>query len=256
MLFGIDLASPEAWISLVTLVALEVVLGVDNLVVIAIISGKLPPDQARTARRIGLAMAAIIRLALLPAIAWVLSLREPAVTVLGHVFSWKDLVLLGGGLFLIAKATLEIHERVTAAHLLGHGGPAAGGATRFALAILQILLLNLVFSLDSIIVGIGLTPNVGIIAVAVVLSVIAMLVLVEWVSGFVMANPTVIMLALSFLVMIGMVLVADGFGVHVPKEFVYVAMAFSAMVEALNLLARRAAMAVGAAGGRRGGPGH
>jgi predicted tellurium resistance membrane protein TerC len=256
MLFGIDLTSPEAWISLVTLVALEVVLGVDNLVVIAIISGKLPPDQARTARRIGLAMAAIIRLALLPAIAWVLSLREPAVTVLGHVFSWKDLVLLGGGLFLIAKATLEIHERVTAAHLLGHGGPAAGGATRFALAILQILLLNLVFSLDSIIVGIGLTPNVGIIAVAVVLSVIAMLVLVEWVSGFVMANPTVIMLALSFLVMIGMVLVADGFGVHVPKEFVYVAMAFSAMVEALNMLARRAAMAVGTAGGRRGGPGH
>jgi len=254
MLFGIDLASPEAWISLVTLVALEIVLGVDNLVVIAIISGKLPPDQARTSRQIGLAMAAGIRLALLPAIAWVLSLKQEAFTWLGHSFAWKDLVLLGGGLFLIAKATLEIHERVTAAHLLGHGGPAAGSSTRFAFAIVQILLMNLVFSLDSIIVGIGLTPNVAIIAVAVVLSVLAMLVLVEWVSAFVMANPTVIMLALAFLVMIGMVLMADGFGVHVPKEFVYVAMAFSAMVEALNLLARRAAAAVAAAaGGRRAG---
>lgn len=238
MLFGLDFADPQTWISLVTLIALEVVLGVDNLIVIAIVTGKLPEKQARLARRIGLGLAVGMRLGLLTVVAWVLSLTQPAFTLFGHAFSWKDMVLLGGGLFLIAKATLEIHERVTPSE--GPHGPKAPVAGSFALAIVQILFLDLVFSLDSIIVGVGLTPNVAIIAIAIVVTVAVMLLLVDWVSNFVMKNPTVIMLALAFLVMVGMVLVADGFGVHVPKEFVYVAMAFSASVEALNLLARRA----------------
>jgi predicted tellurium resistance membrane protein TerC len=237
MLFGIDFASPETWISLVTLIALEVVLGVDNLIVIAIVTGELPERQARFARRLGLGLAVIMRLGLLATIGWVMGLTEPAFMLLGRDFSWKDLVLLGGGLFLIAKATLEIHERVTPPEAAHKDRPAANG---FAIAIVQILFLDLVFSLDSIIVGVGLTPNIAIIAIAVVVSVAVMLLLVDWVSNFVMKNPTVIMLALSFLVMVGMVLVADAFGVHVPKGFVYVAMAFSAGVEALNLLARKA----------------
>jgi predicted tellurium resistance membrane protein TerC len=238
MLFGIDFASPATWVSLLTLIALEVVLGIDNLIVIAIVTGRLPERQARLARRIGLALAVVMRLGLLAAISWVLSLTEPLFTLLGAQLSWKDLVLIGGGFFLIAKATIEIHERVTPHD---HAAGTRSGASSFTVAIIQILFLDLVFSLDSIIVGIGLTPNVAIIAIAIVVTVTVMLLLVDWVSNFVMKNPTVIMLALCFLVMIGMVLVADGFGVHVPKGFVYVAMAFSASVEALNLLARRAA---------------
>jgi predicted tellurium resistance membrane protein TerC len=238
MLFGIDFASPETWVSLVTLIALEVVLGVDNLIVIAIVTGKLPEKQARFARRLGLGLAVVMRLGLLATIGWVMGLTQPAFTLLGRAFSWKDMVLLGGGLFLIAKATLEIHERVTPHEGAHKERPVANS---FAIAIVQILFLDLVFSLDSIIVGVGLTPNIGIIAIAIVVTVAVMLLLVDWVSNFVMKNPTVIMLALTFLVMVGMVLVADAFGVHVPKEFVYVAMAFSAAVETLNLLARKAA---------------
>jgi predicted tellurium resistance membrane protein TerC len=238
MLFGIDFASPETWVSLVTLIALEIVLGVDNLIVIAIVTGKLPERQARFARRLGLGLAVVMRLGLLATIGWVMSLTQPAFALFGHAFSWKDMVLLGGGLFLIAKATLEIHERVTPHDSAAH--KARPAANSFAIAIVQILFLDLVFSLDSIIVGVGLTPNIGIIAIAIVVTVGVMLLLVDWVSNFVMKNPTVIMLALSFLVMVGMVLVADAFGVHVPKGFVYVAMAFSAGVEALNLLARKA----------------
>jgi predicted tellurium resistance membrane protein TerC len=242
MLFGIDFASPEAWISLVTLIALEVVLGVDNLIVIAIITGRLPEHQARVARRIGLGLAVVMRLSLLAAISWVLGLTQPAFALFGHPLSWKDLVLIGGGFFLIAKATIEIHERVTPHDTPdGHADKTRQAAGSFTVAIIQILFLDLVFSLDSIIVGVGLTPNVAIIAIAIVVTVAVMLLLVDWVSNFVMKNPTIIMLALSFLVMVGMVLVADGFGVHVPKGFVYVAMAFSAAVEALNMLARRAA---------------
>jgi predicted tellurium resistance membrane protein TerC len=238
MMFGVDFASPETWISLVTLIALELVLGVDNLIVIAIVTGRLPEQQARLARRIGLGLAVGMRLGLLAAISWVLGLVQPAFSVADHALSWKDLVLIGGGLFLIAKATIEIHERVTPHEQAPKERPAARG---FSIAIVQILFLDLVFSLDSIIVGVGLTPNVAIIAIAIVVTVSVMLVLVDWVSNFVMQNPTIIMLALSFLVMVGMVLVADGFGVHVPKTFVYVAMAFSAGVETLNTLARRAA---------------
>jgi predicted tellurium resistance membrane protein TerC len=237
----IDLTDARTWISLLTLIALEIVLGVDNLIVIAIVTGKLPEKQARFARRLGLGLAVIMRLGLLTVIAWVLSLTQPAFTILGKSFSYKDLVLLSGGLFLIAKATLEIHERVTPHEVAHADRPAAGN---FAVAIVQILFLDLVFSLDSIIVGVGLTPQVAIIAIAIVVTVTVMLLLVDWVSNFVMKNPTVIMLALTFLVMVGMVLVADAFGVHLPKEFVYVAMAFSAAVETLNLMARRA-------GGRR-----
>ena len=235
---AIDLASPATWASLVTLIALEIVLGVDNLIVIAIVTGRLPERQAHVARRVGLGLAVVMRLALLATIGWVMGLTQPAFAVLGQAFSWKDLVLLGGGLFLIAKATIEIHARVMpAASDDPHVRPPAASMSA---AIVQILFLDLVFSLDSIIVGVGLTPHIAIIAIAVVVTVGVMLLLVDWVSRFVMANPTVIMLALAFLVMIGMVLVADAFGVHVPKGFVYTAMAFSAAVELLNQLARRA----------------
>lgn len=238
-MFDVPFADPATWVSLATLIALEIVLGIDNLIFIAIVTGRLPEPQALVARRLGLGLAVIMRLALLAGIAWVLSLTQTAFAVFEIELSWKDLVLIAGGLFLIAKATIEIHHRVTPeGH---HEAGTAPARANFAGAVVQILLLDIVFSLDSIIVGVGLTPHVGIIAIAVVVAVVVMLLLVNVISDFIARNPTVVMLALAFLVMIGMVLVADGFGVHVPKGFVYTAMAFSAAVEALNMMARRAA---------------
>ena len=232
------LTSPEAWAALLTLTALEIVLGIDNVIFISVLVARIPEPQATRARQIGLLLALVFRIVLLSLLVWLIGLTEPVITVKNIALSWRDIILIGGGLFLIAKATIEIHERVTPHEQAPKERPAARG---FSIAIVQILFLDLVFSLDSIIVGVGLTPNVAIIAIAIVVTVSVMLVLVDWVSNFVMQNPTIIMLALSFLVMVGMVLVADGFGVHVPKTFVYVAMAFSAGVETLNTLARRAA---------------
>ncbi len=229
----------EIIVALVALIAMEVVLGIDNLVFIAILSNRLPESQRVKARRIGLGLAVVMRFGMLAGASWLLSLTRPLFAVAGMDFSGKDLILLGGGLFLIGKAVVEIHHRVDpdsqeAAHR------ADARVAGFWATVFQILLLDLVFSVDSILAAVALTREFWIIATAIVVSVLAMLFSMDALSRFMERNPTVVMLALAFLVMIGMVLVAEGFGVHVPKGFVYVAMAFAAGVEGLNLLAKRA----------------
>jgi len=233
------LADPTAWVALVTLVVMEIVLGIDNLVFISILTNKLPEDQRAKARRIGIGLALILRLALLATIAWIIRLTEPVFGVFGNEFSWKDLILIAGGLFLVWKATTEIHHNVDPDP---HGDMFTAEAVRlgFTAAIGQILVLDLVFSIDSIITAVGMTPHVEIMVVAVVAAVTAMLLAAGPLSRFIEANPTIVMLALGFLMMIGMTLIAEGFGVHVPKGYVYAAMAFSALVEGLNMMARRA----------------
>ncbi|MEZ5666451.1 MAG: TerC family protein [Alphaproteobacteria bacterium] len=232
-------ADPTAWVALVTLVAMEVVLGIDNLVFISILTNKLPPAMRARARRIGLGLALIMRLGLLATIAWIVQLTDPLFTVLGEGFSWKDLILIAGGLFLVWKATKEIHHSVDAepdqATFVGQVA-----SIGFSAAIVQILVLDLVFSIDSIITAVGMTVHVEIMVVAVVVAVGAMLAAAGPLARFIEANPTIVMLALSFLLMIGMTLIADGMGFHVPKGYVYAAMGFSAGVEVLNMLSRRA----------------
>ena len=232
-------ADPAAWAALVTLIAMEVILGIDNLIFIAILTNKLPEAQRPLARRIGLGLALVMRLALLGTIAIIVQLTSPIFSVLGHGFSWRDLILIAGGLFLVWKATKEIHHRVDPdpePDLFG-GKTATLG---FAAALGQIILLDLVFSIDSIITAVGMTQQVPIMVIAVVVAVIAMMFAATPLSNFINANPTVVMLALGFLLMIGMVLLAEGFGAHVPKGYIYAAMAFSVAVEGLNILARRA----------------
>jgi predicted tellurium resistance membrane protein TerC len=229
------MAEPQAWISLLTLTVLEVVLGIDNLIFVAILAGRLPAGQQATARRVGLALALIMRLALLASLSWLAGLTEPVLTVMGRGFSWRDLILIGGGLFLLYKSTTEIHHRVEG---INEAGP-AGGSARFGATILQIILLDLVFSLDSVITAVGMVDELAIMATAVIIAAVLMLVASGPLSGFVNRHPTVKMLALAFLLMIALVLLADGFGVHLPKGYVYGAMAFSVVVETLNLLATR-----------------
>jgi predicted tellurium resistance membrane protein TerC len=232
----LQLASdPTAWVALATLVVMEVVLGVDNLIFISILTNRLPADQQTRARRIGIGLALGLRLALLGAMAFIVHLTEPVVTVLGQSFSWRDIILVAGGLFLLWKATKEIHHAVDPRD----GEDARGGTLGFSAAIGQILLLDLVFSIDSIITAVGMTDHVAIMMIAVVAAVTVMLVAAEPLSAFIAKNPTVVMLALGFLIMIGMTLIAEGFGAHVPKGYIYTAMAFSAGVEGLNMLARR-----------------
>jgi len=230
---------PTAWVALVALIAMEVVLGIDNLIFIAILTNKLPESQRDIGRRIGIGLALILRLALLATIAFIIRLTEPLFTVLGNPFSWRDLILIAGGLFLVWKATKEIHHRVDpdpGPDLFDRRATSVG----FASAMAQIALLDLVFSVDSIITAVGMTPHIPIMIVAVVVAVLVMLLAARPLADFINANPTIVMLALGFLLMIGMVLVADGFGVHVPRGYVYAAMAFSALVEGLNMMARRA----------------
>ena len=229
----------EIVVALLALIAMEVVLGIDNLVFIAILSNRLPAKQRVLARRIGLGLAVLIRFAMLAGASWLLSLTRPLFAVMGMDFSGKDLILLGGGLFLIGKAVIEIHHRVDPdSQAASH---AADGVTAsFWPTVIQILLLDMVFSVDSILAAVALTREFWIIATAIVVSVFAMLLSMDALSRFMERNPTVVMLALAFLVMIGMVLVAEGFEVHLPKGFVYAAMAFATAVEALNLLAKRA----------------
>ena len=233
------ISDPEAWIALVTLIVMEVVLGIDNLVFIAILTNQLPEEHQDRARKIGIGAALVLRLLLLLTIAAIISLTTPIFTLFGHGFSWRDLILIAGGLFLVWKATKEIHHRVDP-----DPGPdmfdRSAAGLGFGSAIAQILMLDLVFSIDSIITAVGMTTHVPIMVVAVVVAVILMLIAATPLSNFIAANPTIVMLALSFLLMIGMVLIADGFGVHVPKGYVYAAMAFSGLVEGLNMLARRA----------------
>ncbi|WP_430422190.1 TerC family protein [Phenylobacterium sp.] len=242
------LSDPAAWAALITLIVMEVVLGIDNLIFISILSNKLPEHQRAKARRIGIALALIMRLALLSTLAFIVGLVKPVFTLpfpappgMDFSFSWRDLILIAGGLFLVWKATTEIHEKVEPSD--GHGVMDAGGkvVANMGAAIFQIILIDIVFSIDSILTAVGMTDHLPIMIAAVVITVAIMLVAADPLANFINENPTIVMLALGFLLMIGAVLIADGFGVHVPKGYIYAAMAFSAGVEALNMLARRRA---------------
>jgi predicted tellurium resistance membrane protein TerC len=228
------LTSPEAWIALVTLTVLEIVLGIDNIVFISVLSSKLERSQQARARTVGLLLAMLMRVALLFTIAWMARLTTPMFQAWGHGVSGRDLILIIGGLFLLAKATHEIHDNV-------EGGRAAGTtrvAASFGSVLVQIMLLDVVFSLDSVITAVGMVDELRIMVAAVVIAIGIMLVAAGPVSGFVEAHRTVKMLALSFLLLIGMSLIADGLGFHIPKGYIYFAMGFSVFVEFLNLQVR------------------
>ena len=233
------LSDPTALVALATLIVMEVVLGIDNLIFISILTNKLPEHQRSKARRIGIGLALILRLGLLGTIAIIVTLTEPIFTLFGHAFSWRDLILIGGGLFLVWKATKEIHHNVDPSPSDDVFDTTIATMT-FGAAITQILLLDLVFSLDSIITAVGMTDNVMIMVIAVIVAVTTMLLAANPLANFINNNPTVVMLALGFLMMIGMTLIAEGFGAHVPKGYIYAAMAFSALIEGLNMLSRRA----------------
>ncbi|MGF9563219.1 TerC family protein [Neorhizobium sp. JUb45] len=233
---------PTAWVALVTLVVMEVVLGIDNLIFISILTNKLPPEHRDKARKIGIGLALVMRLGLLGTVAWIVQLTNPVFEVFGHPFSWKDMILIAGGLFLLYKATKEIHHSVDP---VDHKDDMVGAGEKvvqitFAAAITQILILDLVFSIDSIITAVGMTPHLPIMIVAVVAAVTVMLLAANPLANFIEKNPTIVMLALGFLLMIGATLIAEGFGVHVPKGYIYAAMAFSALVEILNMVSRNA----------------
>jgi predicted tellurium resistance membrane protein TerC len=229
------LTDPQTWAALLTLTALEIVLGVDNVVFISILAGKLPPAQQPRARTVGLALAMLMRIALLFSISWIIRLTAPLFTVLGQEISGRDLILIIGGLFLLAKSTHEIHAKLEGEE--GHAS--ASGKASFTSVIIQILLLDLVFSLDSVITAVGMADNLAVMIAAVVLAVLFMMVFAGPISQFVERHPTVKMLALSFLLLIGVTLIADGLGRHIPKGYIYFAMAFSVFVEMLNLRLRR-----------------
>ena len=233
------ITDPQIWISLLTLTLLEIVLGIDNLIFISILSGKLPAHQQRRARQTGLALAVITRVLLLCGLAWVVKLDRPfwETTILSFklAVSGKDLILILGGLFLLGKSTHEIHEK-----LEGVDGEKTTGLTAtFRSVIIQIMLLDIVFSLDSVITAVGMVKEVGVMITAVVIAMIIMLIFVNQISDFVDRHPTLKMLALSFLILIGAMLVAEGFHQHIPKGYIYFAMAFSVLVEMLNLRLRR-----------------
>ena len=231
-------ASPTAWIALATLIVMEVVLGIDNLIFISILTNKLPERFRAKARRIGIGMALILRLGLLSTIAYIVQLTEPVIELFGQAFSWKDMILIAGGLFLVWKATTEIHHSMDPEPVATED-KTPSVSLGFAAAIGQILMLDLVFSIDSIITAVGMTEHLPIMVIAVVVAVLVMLLAAEPLARFINDNPTVVMLALGFLIMIGMTLIAEGFGAHVPKGYVYAAMTFSALIEGLNMLARR-----------------
>ncbi|BBM01613.1 TerC family protein [Microbulbifer sp. GL-2] len=226
--------NPEAWIALATLAALEIVLGIDNIIFISILVGRLPPKQRELARFIGLTLAMVTRLALLFSIVWIMGLVDPLFSVFDMEISGRDIILVGGGLFLIGKATHEIHNSLegpeTDASTLGTAG--------FGMVLVQIAILDIVFSLDSVITAVGLVDEISIMAIAIVLAVIVMLIAAKPIGDFVDRHPTVKILALAFLIMVGLTLVVEGFDVHVPKGYIYFAMAFSMAVEMLNLRLR------------------
>src|SRR6476469_757517 len=225
----------ETWIALSTLTFLEIVLGVDNIIFISILSGKLPAGQQRRARRWGLMGAMLTRVLLLFSLAWIVKLTSPLFTALGHAVTGRDLILIGGGLFLLAKSTFEIHERLEGEE--GHGSGRV--AASFASVIVQIMLLDIVFSLDSVITAVGMVDNVWVMIAAVVVSIIAMMLFAGKIGAFVQRHPTIKMLALSFLLMIGVSLIAEGLEFHIPKGYIYFAMAFSVLVEMLNIRLRK-----------------
>src|SRR3989344_3469130 len=229
------LASPEAWIALGTLTALEIVLGIDNIIFISILVGRLPRKQRALARRTGLSLAMITRLGLLFSISWVMGLTEPWVTILNQAISGRDVVLIGVGLFLQAKATHEIHNSLEGIEDSGNTVVAAS----LGMVLVQIAILDIVFSLDSVITAVGLVEHVSIMAIAIILAVVVMLMAAKPIGDFVDAHPTIKILALSFLILVGVTLMVEGFDVHVPKGYIYFAMAFSVAVEMLNIRMRR-----------------
>lgn len=246
------LADPAAWVALVTLIVMEVVLGIDNLIFISILSNKLPEQHRVRVRRLGISLALIMRLVLLSAIAWIVGLTAPvfdlgiAGPVGAHgepafetVFSWKDLILLAGGLFLLWKATKEIHHTMDPAPVRDLLNKKDIVVANVGSAIVQIVLLDLVFSVDSILTAVGMTDHLPIMVISVLVAVAVMMVAADPLANFIAKNPTVVMLALGFLLMIGTVLIAEAFGVHVPKGYIYAAMAFSALIEGLNMVARK-----------------
>jgi predicted tellurium resistance membrane protein TerC len=234
------ISDPNAWVALLTLTVLEIVLGVDNVIFISILSSKLPEAQRVRARSLGLALALIGRVVLLLSLSWVISLEDPLFNVIEKGFSGRDLILLGGGLFLLAKATHEIHSSME-----GGGHAPRAGTASFASVITQILMLDIVFSLDSVITAVGMAKEIGVMITAVVIAVLFMMVSAGAVSAFIHKHPTVKMLALAFLLLVGVALIADGFDFHIPRGYVYFAMAFSVFVEMLNLRTRGSAKAGG-----------
>lgn len=229
------LLDPQIWAALVTLTALEIVLGIDNLIFISIVTGNLPPDRQPSARKLGLVVAVVSRLVLLSSVFWLTQLTEPLFTLFDVEISVRDLVLAGGGLFLLVKATMEIHSTVEGAGELH----AAVKAASYAGVIFQIMLLDIIFSLDSVITAIGMAEDLWVMAAAIVIAVIFMILFVDAVSDFVDRHPSIRILALAFLVLIGVALIAEGLDVHLPKGYIYFAMAFSFIVEMLNMWMRR-----------------
>ncbi|WP_417820841.1 TerC family protein [Terasakiella sp.] len=232
------ISDPIAWTALATLIILEIVLGIDNLIFIAVISNKLPEDQRDKARKIGIGLALVIRLALLSLISVIVTLTDPIINIFGKGISWRDLILICGGFFLVWKATKEIHHKISPEDDEENIN-AKVMEKNFALAVGQIILLDFVFSIDSIITAVGMTQHVPIMFVAVIFAVAVMLFAANPISRFIESNPTIVMLALGFLLLIGTTLIAEGFGVHMPKGYIYTAMAFAALVEGLNILSRK-----------------
>jgi len=231
-------SEPAAWVALATLIAMEVVLGIDNLIFISILTNKLPEHQRAKGRRIGIGLALVLRLALLGTVTWIVQLTTPIFHVFGQGFSWRDIILLAGGLFLVWKATKEIHHHVDHDHAPDMFD--AKATQTFAAVIGQIVLLDMVFSVDSIITAVGMTEHIEIMVIAVVVTVAVMLVAADPLAAFIARNPTIVMLALGFLMIIGTTLIAEACGAHVPKGYIYAAMAFSAGIEALNMMSRNA----------------
>ncbi|MEM7303062.1 MAG: TerC family protein [Pseudomonadota bacterium] len=230
------LYDPAVWASLVTLTVMEIVLGIDNIVFITVITSKLPPEQAERARKIGLALALVFRIALLLVLSWIIGLKAELFTLFGQAFSWRDIILIGGGLFLLYKGTAEIHEEIEGSEH-DQAGNMVGKA--FSAVIFQILLIDMVFSVDSIITAIGMAEHVEVMIAAVIIAIGVMFVASNGVADFIRRHPTTKMLALSFLLLIGVSLVADGLGFHIPRGYIYFAMAFSTLVELVNIAVRR-----------------
>jgi predicted tellurium resistance membrane protein TerC len=230
------LTDPQAWAALVTLSALEIVLGIDNVVFISVLVARLDPAHQRRARQVGLTLALAFRIALLFALVWLAALTAPIVTIMGNGISWRDVILIGGGLFLIGKATHEMHAEVEGPH---DEAPAGASGAAFSAVIAQIVVIDLVFSIDSIVTAIGMAQDIRIMVAAVLIAVAIMYAASEPVSAFIAAHPTTKVLALAFLVLIGVALVADGFDFHVPRGYIYFSMAFAGAVEALNIAAKR-----------------
>jgi predicted tellurium resistance membrane protein TerC len=228
------LTDPQMWVALLTLTVLEIVLGIDNIIFISILAGKLPENRQARARTIGLALAMLTRIALLMSITWIMRLTEPLISILGVEISGRDIILIAGGLFLIAKSTHEIHAKLEGAE----GGTQAASKAKFRSVIIQIMLLDVVFSFDSVITAVGMTGQLGVMITAVIIAVILMMLFSGSVSDFVHRHPTVKMLALAFLLLIGVTLIAEGFDQHISKGYIYFAMAFSVFVEMLNIRVR------------------